>query len=110
MFSSSSNDTTNENAPMNIIVDDDDADDIEEVAPTKTKKRSSNEANSTRSKASKPPIPNVSTSSASGKKRKSIFWAHYDETNVEGEIECKYCEQLLHVCSRNETSVMKNHL
>ena len=74
------------------------------------KKRSSKEANSTRGKASTPPIPNVSTSSASGKKRRSIYWKHYDETNVEREIKCKYCKQLLHVCSKNGTSVMKNHL
>ncbi|KAJ8420650.1 hypothetical protein Cgig2_008476 [Carnegiea gigantea] len=40
MFASSSKDTGNVNAPMNIIVVDDDVNDIEEVAPTKTKKAS----------------------------------------------------------------------
>ena len=68
---------------MNIIVDDDDADDIEEVAPTNLKYKSSKEANSSGSKTSKLPRPNISSISASGKKRKSIYWVHYDETNVE---------------------------
>ena len=110
MFSSSSNDTDHVNVPMNITIDDDDHDDIEEVAPEKVKRVSSKDANSSGSKATKPPKPTVSSTSSSGKKRKSIYWEHYDETNVDGEVECKYCEKLLHICSKNGTSIMKNHL
>ena len=108
MFSSSSNDTGDVNVPMNITVDD--ANDVEEVAPAKMKKGSSKEANSSGSKATKPPRPNICSTSTLGKKRKSIYWDHYDEINVEREVECKYCEKLLHVCAKNGTSVMKNHL
>jgi len=74
-------------------------DNIEEVALTKIKKGLSKEANSSVSKASKPPRPNVSSKSTLEKKRKFIYWEHYDEKNVERKVECKYCEKLLHVCS-----------
>ena len=62
------------NVPMIIIADDNDANDIGEAAPTKIKKYSSKGANSYGSKASKPPRSNVNSTSASEKKRKSIYW------------------------------------
>ncbi|KAJ8420649.1 LOW QUALITY PROTEIN: hypothetical protein Cgig2_008475 [Carnegiea gigantea] len=108
VFSSSSKDTGNVNAPFYIIVVDDDVDDIDEVAPTKTKKGHPRRQILVEGRQASHLYP--ITSSASGKRRKSIYWKHYDETSVEGEIECKYCEQLLHVCSKNGTSVLKNHL
>ncbi|CAH9100269.1 unnamed protein product [Cuscuta europaea] len=52
----------------------------------------------------------VSVSGPSKKRKKSIYWEHFEQVDNNGYHNCKYCKKRIRAVVKNGTSGMKNHL